>query len=40
MWEFFRDLGFREVERSVLPEAWRAGYDIARPSRAFLKELP
>jgi amino-acid N-acetyltransferase len=40
MWEFFRDLGFREVDRGVLPEAWRAGYDIARPSRAFLKELP
>ena len=40
MWEFFRALGFREVDRSVLPEAWRAGYDLARPSKAFLKELP
>jgi N-acetylglutamate synthase-like GNAT family acetyltransferase len=40
MREFFRALGFREVERSVLPEAWRAGYDLTRPSRAFLKELP
>lgn len=40
MWQFFRQLGFREVDRSVLPEAWRAGYDLTRPSRAFLKELP
>ncbi len=40
MGEFFRALGFREVDRAVLPEAWRAGYDMTRPSRAFLKELP
>jgi N-acetylglutamate synthase-like GNAT family acetyltransferase len=40
MGEFFRALGFREVERAVLPETWRSGYDLARPSRAFLKELP
>src|SRR5579863_2586996 len=39
MWDFFRDLGFREVDREVLPEAWRAGYDMTRPSKAFLKEL-
>lgn len=40
MWEFFRALGFREVDRAVLPAAWRAGYDLTRPSKAFLKELP
>jgi len=40
MWEFFRALGFREVDRSVLPESWRASYDMTRPSRAFIKELP
>ncbi|MFI5399745.1 MAG: GNAT family N-acetyltransferase [SAR324 cluster bacterium] len=40
MWEFFRDLGFREVDRGILPEAWRGGYDMSRPSRAFLRALP
>ncbi|MBI4083104.1 MAG: GNAT family N-acetyltransferase [Candidatus Lambdaproteobacteria bacterium] len=39
MWGFFRSLGFAEVERTALPETWQAGYDLTRPSRAFLLEL-
>jgi N-acetylglutamate synthase-like GNAT family acetyltransferase len=39
MWEFFLSLGFVEVDRAALPEEWRRGYDMSRPSRAFLKEL-
>jgi amino-acid N-acetyltransferase len=39
MWEFFQSLGFQPVEREALPEAWRTGYDMSRPSRALLKEL-
>jgi len=39
MWDFFTGLGFRETAREDLPAAWRAGYDLSRPSRAFLKEL-
>lgn len=39
MWEFFQALGFRPVARESLPEGWLRGYDLNRPSRAFLKEL-
>ncbi|HEX9842518.1 MAG TPA: GNAT family N-acetyltransferase [bacterium] len=39
MWEFFQYLGFQPVEREALPETWRQGYDLSRPSRALLKEL-
>ena len=39
MWDFFLDLEFAEVDRNNLPAAWRAGYDLARPSRAFLRKL-
>ncbi len=35
MWRFFESLGFEATERERLPEAWRAGYDFSRPSRAF-----
>jgi N-acetylglutamate synthase-like GNAT family acetyltransferase len=39
MWGFFRSLGFADVERTALPAVWQAGYDLSRPSRAFLLEL-
>jgi amino-acid N-acetyltransferase len=39
MWEFFGDLGFREVEREQLPETWKSGYDMSRPSRALVRQL-
>jgi N-acetylglutamate synthase-like GNAT family acetyltransferase len=39
MWEFFQYLGFEPVARERLPESWRTGYDMSRPSRALLKEL-
>lgn len=39
MWEFFGDLGFRELDRQQLPEAWKAGYDMSRPSRALVRQL-
>ena len=39
MWEFFHDLGFAPVAREALPEPWRRQYDMARPSRAFIKQL-
>jgi amino-acid N-acetyltransferase len=32
-------LGFVEVDRNELPESWRRGYDMSRPSRAFAKRL-
>lgn len=32
---FFERLGFLPVERETLPEAWQAGYDFSRPSRAY-----
>ena len=35
MFEFFKSLGFKECERSVLPESWRDKYDMSRQSRAF-----
>ncbi|HKI97472.1 MAG TPA: GNAT family N-acetyltransferase [bacterium] len=39
MWEFFQYLGFQPIERESLPEVWRQGYDLSRPSRALLMEL-
>jgi len=39
MWDFFRELGFREVPRETLPGAWAAQYDMRRPSRAFAKTM-
>lgn len=39
MWTMFTQLGFNEVERESLPEAWKASYDFSRPSRAFVKNL-
>lgn len=33
--EFFERLGFRPVDRDALPQSWRAGYDLNRPSRAY-----
>lgn len=39
MWDFFGDLGFREIEREQLPEGWKAGYDMNRPSRALVRNL-
>jgi amino-acid N-acetyltransferase len=33
--EFFEKVGFVPVDRSELPESWRAGYDFSRPSRAY-----
>lgn len=39
MWEFFSELGFRPIDREQLPEAWKTGYDMSRPSRALVREL-
>jgi amino-acid N-acetyltransferase len=39
MWEFFADLDFREIDRQQLPEDWKAGYDMSRPSRALVRQL-
>ncbi len=39
MWQFFLSLGFQAADRERLPEAWQQGYDLERPSRAFVKEL-
>jgi hypothetical protein len=39
MWEFFQELDFAPVAREALPEAWRRQYDLARPSRAFIRHL-
>jgi len=35
MWTFFKNLGFSEVDRKVLPQQWQNQYDFSRPSRAF-----
>jgi N-acetylglutamate synthase-like GNAT family acetyltransferase len=32
-------LGFVEVDRNELPDSWKRGYDMSRPSRAFAKRL-
>ncbi len=39
MWEFFTELGFREVPRESLPDSWKAKYDFTRPSKAFRLDL-
>jgi N-acetylglutamate synthase-like GNAT family acetyltransferase len=39
MWHFFESMGFAPAPRETLPEAWKAGYDFARPSRAFVRWL-
>jgi N-acetylglutamate synthase-like GNAT family acetyltransferase len=39
MWEFFKELGFREIDRAKLPSAWRENYDLSRPSRALVRAL-
>jgi len=39
MWRFFESLGFQDTPREALPATWRAGYDMSRPSRAFVKEV-
>lgn len=39
MWEFFTELGFREVPRETLPESWKEKYDFTRPSKAFRLDL-
>lgn len=33
--EFFERIGFAAVERELLPDEWKAGYDFSRPSRAY-----
>ncbi|MCA9525160.1 MAG: GNAT family N-acetyltransferase, partial [Myxococcales bacterium] len=39
MWRFFESLGLEAIEREALPASWQAGYDFARPSRAFHRRL-
>ena len=39
MWTFFKNLGFKEVDRKELPQKWRDQYDFSRPSRAFRLQL-
>lgn len=38
MVDFFKNLGFKECDRSALPETWREDYDLGRPSLAFRKD--
>lgn len=33
--EFFERLGFVAISRDQLPESWRRGYDLERPSKAY-----
>ncbi len=37
--EFFERLGFVPVEREILPDDWKRGYDFSRPSKAYQKLL-
>jgi N-acetylglutamate synthase-like GNAT family acetyltransferase len=37
--EFFERLGFKPIERELLPEQWRQGYDFSRPSKAYNMQL-
>ncbi|MFN5061716.1 MAG: GNAT family N-acetyltransferase [Pseudomonadota bacterium] len=37
--EFFERLGFKPLERELLPEQWRQGYDFSRPSKAYNMQL-
>jgi N-acetylglutamate synthase-like GNAT family acetyltransferase len=39
MWRFFESVGFTATDRATLPDAWKAGYDFSRPSRAFALSL-
>lgn len=39
MWDFFKGLGFVEIDREKLPEEWQKGYDFSRPSKAFKYSL-
>lgn len=39
MGRLFTEQGFRPVDRGALPREWQAGYDMKRPSRAYIKEL-
>ena len=39
MWEFFRSLSFEDFPRENLPQEWLKGYDLNRPSRAFVRNL-
>lgn len=39
MWAFFQSLGFREIDRQLLPDTWKQNYDFNRPSHAFYKAL-
>ena len=36
MWEFFLSLGFSEISRKELPQAWQNGYDFTRSSKGFI----
>jgi N-acetylglutamate synthase-like GNAT family acetyltransferase len=35
----FGALGFEEIDRAQLPAEWQDGYDMSRPSKAFVKYL-
>lgn len=37
--EFFERLGFVSIEREILPDDWKRGYDFSRPSKAYQKLL-
>jgi N-acetylglutamate synthase-like GNAT family acetyltransferase len=37
--EFFERLGFVPVEREVLPDDWKRGYDFSRPSKAYQRRF-
>jgi N-acetylglutamate synthase-like GNAT family acetyltransferase len=36
MWALFQDLGFKPIEKNLLPESWLKNYDPTRPSKAFI----
>lgn len=35
MFDFFKSLGFKECDRSTLPDSWKKNYDLNRSSKAF-----
>jgi N-acetylglutamate synthase-like GNAT family acetyltransferase len=39
MWRFLENLDFCEAAREKLPQAWLAGYDLSRPSKAYKLNL-
>ena len=39
MWKLFSSLGMSEVERETLPDQWKIGYNMSRPSKAYRLEL-